>query len=113
MGNDGPQPKETEQDRINREIDAKVNEWHMHGWDPAQNWGINGFILSTRIDVLVDLIREQMELSDSDWALRYGRKMLHNLTVCLDTMIEMQQAQNKPQIDIYRGMPHGIDGNMN
>jgi hypothetical protein len=111
--NDGPQPKETELDRINREIDAKVNEWHMHGWDPATNWGINTFMLSTRLDVLVDLMKEQLDMSDEDWAVTFGTKMLHNLTVCLDTMLMMQQEQQKPQIDVYRGLPHDIDGRMN
>jgi len=114
MANDGPKKKEeTELERINREIDQKVNEWRLYGWDPAANWGINGFMLSTRVDVLVDLTKEILGMTDEDWALAYGRKMLHNLTACLETLIEMQREQSKPQIDIYRGLPPNLDGKMN
>lgn len=113
MANDGPQSKETELERLGRQIDAKVNEWHMHGWDPDVNWPTNSFIMSTRIDTIVDVLKEQLEISDEEWAIAYAKKLLHNLTACLDRMLEEQAKREKPQIDVYRGFPHGIDGNMN
>ena len=112
VSKDGPQKRENRMEQLQREINALIQEWHMNGWDPALNWPINIFFVSTRIDCLVDVVKENLLLTDDEWDLMFGEKLLQNLKDCLEKMYEAQRNQAKPQIDVFRTIPP-MDGGMN
>lgn len=102
---------ETELDRLNREINIKAAEWAQEGFHPNENFIIDPFLQSTRIDVIVEILIEELGLSVEEWAIKLAEKLLSNLTEALELLKEQKKTMDKPQVDIFRSFPPaGNDG---
>jgi hypothetical protein len=103
--------REAELIQLGKKIDTEIDAWHTQGLDPQVNWQPNILVLSVRLDTLVQIVQENLEIDDMEFQLRYRKNMLRILQSMRQTL-EEQKKQAGPVIDIFRGMPHDLNGGL-
>ena len=112
--NDGPQKREESRyDQLAREVDELVLKWRMEGAEPNMNFQPNMYIISTKIDLMMDAIKELLDITDEDMAIRYMEKLIENLKSGYEQIVKLNKEARKPKIDIFRGLPPNLDGKLN
>jgi hypothetical protein len=97
--------EEKEIAELNDKIDAEYAEWQKAGIDP-KGVGINGYMLNAKVMSMLDMIEEELGITEQTANLYFKRRVLQELTEDRMRIVPaMEEAQRQEQAAQVLALP--------